>query len=98
MTTPLPTVRTRSPRSGVLGRIALRCLLYLLLLLIAAIIAVPVLWGISSSFKDQAGVYATPPAWIPSPAVTDNYVEAWTTLPFGNFFINSLKVAGLITI
>src|SRR5690348_14790897 len=71
--------------------------MYILLLLIAAIIAAPFLWGISSAFKDTEGVYAATPAWIPSPAIWDNFVAAWTTLPLGNFFINSLKVAGLIT-
>jgi multiple sugar transport system permease protein len=72
--------------------------MYLMLLLVAAIIAAPFLWGVSSAFKDTTGVYAVTPAWIPSPAITDNFVQAWTTLPFGNFFLNSLKVAGLITV
>jgi multiple sugar transport system permease protein len=54
--------------------------------------------GISNAFKDQTGVYANPPVWIPSPAILDNFVSAWTTVPFGLFFLNSLKVAGLITL
>jgi len=42
--------------------------MYLLLALLAAIVAAPFLWGISSSFKDPVGIYAATPAWIPSPA------------------------------
>ena len=98
MSPPLPVPRARSRRSWMPGRILFQALLYLFLLVMAAIIALPFLWGISTAFKDQAGVYATPPTWIPSPAITDNFVQAWTTLPFGTFFLNSFKVAGLITI
>jgi multiple sugar transport system permease protein len=71
--------------------------MYLLLVLVAAIIAAPFLWGISSAFKDVTGIYAAVPMWIPSPAIWDNFVSAWTALPFDYFFFNSLKVAGLIT-
>jgi multiple sugar transport system permease protein len=71
--------------------------MYLLLVLVAAIIAAPFLWGISSAFKDVTGIYAAVPQWIPSPAIWDNFTQAWTALPFDYFFFNSLKVAGLIT-
>ena len=98
MTTPLSTTRTRPRRRRSLGRLVLLGCLYLLLLVIAVLIAAPFLWGFSNALKDQTGIYASPPVWIPSPAITDNFVAAWTTVPFGMFFINSLKVAGLITI
>jgi multiple sugar transport system permease protein len=97
MSPSLPAARTRRQRSRLSWRLVLRIGVYLLLLVIAGLIAAPFLWGISSAFKDQNGIYAATPAWIPSPAVWDNFVTAWTTLPFGNFFVNSLKVAGLIT-
>jgi multiple sugar transport system permease protein len=95
---PLPAHDTVARRSGLSGRLALRFVLYLFLLLIAALIAAPFLWGVSTAFKDQTGVYAVPPLWIPSPAVTDNFSTAWTVVPLGLFFLNSLKVAGLVTI
>jgi multiple sugar transport system permease protein len=72
--------------------------LYCLLLVAAALIAAPFLWGISSAFKDQTAIYAPTPSWIPNPPIWDNFVQAWTALPFGFFFLNSLKVAGLITL
>jgi multiple sugar transport system permease protein len=97
MTAPIPTaprrMRLRSPR-----RILFLICLYLLLLVIGVVIAAPFIWGISNAFKDQNGIYATPPSWIPSPAILDNFSAAWNTVPFGMFFLNSLKVAGLITI
>ena len=95
---PLPTPRASLRRAWSPGRLAIRIVLSLFLLLIAALIAAPFLWGISTAFKDQTGVYANPPVWIPSPAITDNFVTAWTMVPMGMFFLNSLKVAGLITV
>jgi multiple sugar transport system permease protein len=93
----LPTKEIRQSRSHAPWRIVIRIGMYFLLLFVAAIIAAPFLWGISSAFKDVSGIYAATPQWIPAPAIWDNVVSAWTALPFGFFFLNSLKVAGLIT-
>jgi multiple sugar transport system permease protein len=76
----------------------LRALVYVVLALLLALIALPFLWMLSTAFKDQGAIFAATPAWIPSPIVTDNFVSAWTLVPFGMFFLNSLKVAGLVTI
>ncbi len=94
---PLPVTRTRRSGSRSPWPIVIRGVMYLLLVLVAAIIAAPFLWGISSAFKDVTGIYAATPQWIPSPAIWDNFTQAWTALPFDYFFFNSLKVAGLIT-
>jgi multiple sugar transport system permease protein len=94
------TLRPRSTEFALpasLGRTLLSMLLYLLLLLIVALIAGPFLWMISNAFKDQTTIYSNPPTWIPSPAIFDNFVTAWTQVPFGMFFLNSIKVASLIT-
>jgi len=80
---PLPTMRAGTRRSWSPGRLVIKILLYLFLLIIAAIIALPFLWAVSTAFKDQAGIYAVPPLWIPSPAITDNFVTAWTMVPLG---------------
>jgi len=82
----------------VVGRALPILVLYALLLVVVAAIAAPFLWMISNAFKDQTAIYANPPAWLPSPAITDNFVSAWTQIPFPLFFLNSVKVSGLITI
>ncbi len=71
---------------------------YVFLLLVVAVIAGPFVWLLPNAFKDQTAIYAIPPTWIPSPATFDNVVAAWTQVPFALFFLNSLKVAGLVTI
>ncbi len=83
---------------SVAQRSLFRMLLYLLLAIVAALIAIPFIWMISSAFKDQIGIYANPPTWVPSPWITDNFTAAWTQVPFGQFFLNSFKVAGLNTV
>lgn len=98
MNPPLSSVRAGVRRAWSPGRLVLRIGLYLFLLLMAGMIAAPFLWGISTAFKDQTGLYAVPPVWIPSPAIIDNFITAWTVVPLGMFFLNSLKVAGVITI
>jgi multiple sugar transport system permease protein len=103
MTTPgLPLKRTSADRHFQIGAVLVRLLprlaLYLLLAVVIAVMAAPFLWMISAAFKDPVGIMAIPPAWIPSPAILDNFSSAWTQVPFGNFMLNSLKVAGLVTI
>jgi len=95
-----PLQRARRPAEpvAVLGRVLPTLVLYAVLLVVVALIAAPFLWMISNAFKDQTAIYANPPAWIPSPVITDNFVSAWTQVPFPLFFLNSVKVAGLITI
>jgi len=76
----------------------LRVAIYALLLIIVAAIVAPFMWTLSNAFKDQTTIYANPPTWLPSPFIIDNFVSAWTQVPFGLFLLNSLKVAGLITL
>jgi len=61
-------------------------------------VAVPLLWMISTSLKTRDQLYVYPPQWIPAPVRWENYVEVWTTLPFGRFFLNSLFITLLATI
>lgn len=99
VTTP-SVISSRATRQGASGaqQSLFRVLLYVLLVIVAALIAIPFIWMISSAFKDQIGIYANPPTWIPSPWITDNFAAAWTQVPFGQFFLNSFKVAGLNTV
>ena len=59
---------------------------------------VPFLWMITTSLKTRAEVFATPPALFPTNPQWQNYPEMWGLLPFGQFFVNSVKLATLNTI
>ena len=63
----------------------------------AAVMAVPFVYMLSTSFKSQAYVLTIPPQFIPHPATVDNYVTAWTSDNFSRYFLNSVLVAVFTT-
>ena len=62
------------------------------------IIAVPLVWMVSASFKPLHEIYAYPPTVIPENFTTANYSRLFTDWLFPNWYINSLVVAILSTI
>ena len=61
-------------------------------LLIALFVLLPMYWMLSSSFKTQYNVGASPPQYFPDPLSTSSYRAAFSD-GFGGFVINSLVVA-----
>jgi multiple sugar transport system permease protein len=57
---------------------------------------IPFLWMISTSLKDFGQVFIIPPKWIPDPIMWSNYPNAWNALPFGNAYLNSIKIAVIV--
>jgi multiple sugar transport system permease protein len=84
----------RSQLISVLGR----ALLYLLVAALSLLFALPFLWMISTSLKTDPQVYHAPPIWIPNPVRLENYPEGLTYVPFGLYFLNTLKYGILSTI
>jgi multiple sugar transport system permease protein len=71
---------------------------YLLLTIGALTMIIPFLWMLSTALKETGELFCYPPVWIPKPLVWENFIEVFDTLPFGIFFLNSLKVALLGTL
>lgn len=63
---------------------------YVLLIVLAAAIVIPVLWMISTAFKTEAQTYSPKPQWIPSPFTLDSFRKFFTTYNFGRMTLNSL--------
>jgi multiple sugar transport system permease protein len=59
---------------------------------------VPFLWMISTSLKTRAEVFSVPPTLLPAQPRWENYADMWNALPFGAFFVNSVKLAALNTV
>ena len=59
---------------------------------------VPFLWMISTSLKTRAEVFAPSPTLLPAQPRWENYADMWNALPFGAFFVNSVKLAALNTV
>lgn len=78
----------------VIGRLAFHAVL----LAACAAVLLPFAWMISTSLKDESSVFIFPPQWIPHPVEWSNYTESWTALPMGLAYLNSLKIATLVTV
>jgi multiple sugar transport system permease protein len=72
------------------GDIAVRGLVYLLILAGASVVLVPLFWMLTTSLKPESQLFVYPPEWIPNPPRWSNYREAWNSLPFGRFLFNSI--------
>ena len=63
---------------------------YALLILTALVFVVPLFWVFSASLKDLREIYTFPPVWIPTEPKFSNYSEAWSSAPFGRFYLNTI--------
>lgn len=63
---------------------------YVLLVVMAAAIVIPVLWMIVTAFKTEAQTYSPKPQWIPNPFTLDSFRKFFTTYNFGKMTMNSL--------
>ena len=62
------------------------------------IVATPLVWMISSSFKPLSEIYAFPPTLIPQSFTTKNYDRLLSDWPFWNWYGNSLVIAIIATL
>ncbi|MBK1793067.1 carbohydrate ABC transporter permease [Devosia sp. WQ 349] len=69
-----------------------------LLIIVALIFLFPFFWMVSNAVRSNVEVLATPVRLLPHQFEWDNFVRAWTELPFGRFFLNSMIVAVSVTI
>ncbi|GCD19523.1 carbohydrate ABC transporter permease [Cellulomonas algicola] len=86
-----PTSRTRSRRTA-------DAITFVILVLGSAAMLAPLVWMLSTSLKTKAEVFALPPVWIPDAPQWDTYVRMWTEAPILSGFMNSLIVAGTVTV
>jgi multiple sugar transport system permease protein len=68
---------------------------YVILALSSAAFLLPLLWMFTTSLKSEAGVLEFPPRFIPDEYHWENYPNAWTSMPFTRFLLNSVLVTAL---
>ncbi len=66
---------------------------HIILIIVAFMMGVPFFWMITTAFKSSTEVYKFPPIWIPETIQWGNFVTAWESAPFGQFYINSIITA-----
>ncbi|GII89817.1 carbohydrate ABC transporter permease [Sinosporangium siamense] len=82
---PPPPHRRRVPRMG--------GLVHVLLVAWGAVVTLPLLWAVVSSFKSDAEILTSP--WsLPTALRWENWARAWTEASIGRYFLNSVVVVG----
>ncbi|HYI25776.1 MAG TPA: carbohydrate ABC transporter permease [Thermomicrobiales bacterium] len=66
---------------------------YLLLALFGIIMALPFAWSVTTSFKPDDQIFALPIQWIPTSYTFDHYRDAFSTVPFARYFLNTFIIA-----
>jgi ABC-type glycerol-3-phosphate transport system permease component len=59
--------------------------------------ALPFLWMIATSLKDQPQTFAFPPTIIPDPVVWENYRTVFSIMPFAHYMLNSFWISLVAT-
>lgn len=80
------------------GALALDILNHGALLLVALLFLFPFFWMVSNAVRSNAEVLAIPVRILPNEFQWDNFARTWSELPFGRFFLNSMIVAGSVTV
>lgn len=65
---------------------------HVLLIFASLLVGMPFLWMITTALKSSTEVYKFPPIWIPETLQWGNFVTAWETAPFAQFYLNSAIV------
>lgn len=63
---------------------------YAILIPLSASFVFPIYWMFSSALKDNPQVFTVPPVLVPNPAFWENFVNAWSFLPFETFAYNTI--------
>lgn len=74
-----------------------RCLLYVVLLILTAVMLVPFVWMLSASLKLDKDVFIFPIQWIPENPRWRNYLDIWTKIPLMTFVLNTVKITLIVT-
>ena len=80
------------------GRTVGRAFLYVLMALIVFVVAFPLFWMVSTSFKSKVEIYVTPPTLLPTMWTLENYVDLFLITKFGYYYRNSIVVAASATL
>ena len=66
---------------------------HVVLILWAALVIIPLVWVLMTSFKTTDQIFSSPFS-LPTAFRVQNYVNAWTTASIGRYFLNTVVVVG----
>jgi multiple sugar transport system permease protein len=73
-------------------------LMHIFLIGIGLVVTMPIFLAFFTSFKLPNDITNYPPTLLPDVWTLENYVTAWTSKPFGRFFLNSIIQTGIIVV
>jgi ABC-type glycerol-3-phosphate transport system permease component len=89
-TPPAPGRRRLTPRA--VGASAGK---HAVLIVLAAMFALPLVWMVGTSFKTAQQALQLPVVWWPRPFLWSNYPDLFAALPYFRFFLNTFLYAGI---
>lgn len=72
--------------------------LFVVLLALGITMTIPFVWSLSASFKNNNEIFAYPVSWIPQVFRWSNYQEVCERIPFITYYLNTLKLAVIVTL
>ncbi|MGQ9629491.1 MAG: carbohydrate ABC transporter permease [bacterium] len=81
-----------------LREIMIKVAMYVVLSFFVVVMIFPFLYLISLSLQSDKEIFAFPPKLIPERPLFSNFLRVWRGAPFARFILNSLIVAGAITV
>jgi multiple sugar transport system permease protein len=75
-----------------------RALLYLVVAAFATSMILPMIWMISTAFKEPGVILTMPPRFLPDRLYLGNFPQVFAIAPFGLFYLNSVKISVLSTL
>lgn len=73
-------------------------ILFIVMLLVGLCMIIPFIWTLSSSFKNNNEIFTYPVKWIPEIFRWSNYEEVWSKIPFLTYYMNTVKLAIIVTV
>ena len=73
-------------------------ILFVVMCVIAVTMVLPLIWTLSSSFKNNNEIFSYPIKWIPEVFRWENYQEIWDRIPFFTYYLNTLKLTLIVTV
>lgn len=70
---------------------------YLVLAFFALVLALPLIWLVTTSLKTGAQTFLMPPKWIPDPIVWRNYSDAFLAVAFHEYSWNTIRIVFFAT-
>ena len=72
-----------------------RLVCFLVIGLATIFVIFPYFWMVMTSLKPAEEIMLSPPVWIPSKFMWENYIKVWNTVPLGRYIGNSVFTAGM---